>query len=466
MVLEHHFPLTTVSRHNSRIKNDNDLGAIVDFRILADRVAADVARGRLRPGDRLPTQRRFARDHRIAVSTAARVYAELTRRGVVVGEVGRGTFVRAAAPTPEPALAEPAHAPVDLELNFPVLPEQPGLLAPAIESLSRPDILAAALAPLGVRATAELRAQAGRVLARPGWTPPDLIVTGSGRHAIGAAFAGLVPTGGRIAVEALTYPLVRGIAHRLGLVAVPVALDDEGMVPGALDAVCSEAPVHAVSVQPTLHNPLGVTMSEQRRAAVAAVLRAHGVVAVEDAVYSFLRPDPGPLAAHAPERTVVVDSLSKRVAPGLTLGFVAGPPELTERIGVAARTAGYGPQGLAVAAATRWLSDGVVDTLVAGKRADAAARQTLARRILPTLRADPAAYHAWLPLPDPWRAETFVAAAARRGIAVTPAAAFAVIPAHSPNAVRLALSAPSPAQLERSLHSLATLLRATPDLPD
>jgi DNA-binding transcriptional MocR family regulator len=438
----------------------------VDYRTLADRVAADVARGRLRPGDRLPTQRRFARDHRVAVSTAARVYAELTRRGIVVGEVGRGTFVRAAPPTPGPALAEPALAPVDLELNFPVLPTQPALLAPAIEALSRPDVLAAALAPLGVRATPELRAAASHTLARPGWTPPDLIVTGSGRQAIGAAFAGLVPTGGRIAVEALTYPLVRGIVHRLGLVAVPVPLDDEGMIPEALDALCSEAPVHAVSVQPTLHNPLGTTMSEHRRAALAAVLRTHDVVAVEDAVYSFLRPDPGPLAAHAPERTVVVESLSKRVAPGLTLGFVAGPPEIVERIAVAARTAGYGPQGLAVAAATRWLSDGVVETLVAGKRADAAARQDLVRRILPAVQADPAAYHAWLPLPEPWRAETLVAAAARQGIAVTPAAAFAVIPAHSPNAIRLALSAPPLATLEQALHTLAALLTRGPDLPD
>lgn len=438
----------------------------MDYRTLADRVAADVAGGRLRPGDRLPTQRRFARDHRVAVSTAARVYTELTRRGIVVGEVGRGTFVRAAPPAPEPALAEPAQAPIDLELNFPVLPEQAALLAPAIETLSRPDVLAAALAPLGVRATAELRALACAALARPGWTPPDLIVTGSGRQAIGAAFAALVPTGGRIAVESLTYPLVRGIAHRLGLVAVPVTLDDEGMVPDALDAVCSAGPVHAVSVQPTLHNPLGTTMSERRRAALADVLRAHEVVAVEDAVYSFLRPAPGPLAAHAPERTVVVDSLSKRVAPGLTLGFVAGPPGLVDRIAAAARTAGHGPQGLAVAAASRWLSDGVVEALVEGKRADAAARQTLARRILPTLRADPAAYHAWLPLPDPWRAETFVAAAARRGIALTPAAAFAIVPAHSPDAVRLALSAPPRERLEQALTTLATLLSEGPDLPD
>ncbi|MGH3460567.1 MAG: GntR family transcriptional regulator, partial [Kribbellaceae bacterium] len=67
-----------------------------DYRLIADRLAADVAAGRLRPGDRLPPQRRFARENGIASSTASRVYGELVRRGLAVGEVGRGTFVRAA----------------------------------------------------------------------------------------------------------------------------------------------------------------------------------------------------------------------------------------------------------------------------------------------------------------------------------------------------------------------------------
>ncbi|MGY4452442.1 DNA-binding transcriptional regulator YhcF (GntR family) [Bradyrhizobium sp. i1.3.1] len=60
---------------------------------LADAIAADITKGTLRPGDRLPPQRNFAYDRGIAVSTASRVYTELLRRGLVVGEVGRGTFI-------------------------------------------------------------------------------------------------------------------------------------------------------------------------------------------------------------------------------------------------------------------------------------------------------------------------------------------------------------------------------------
>jgi DNA-binding transcriptional MocR family regulator len=57
---------------------------------LADTIGAEIADGTFRPGDRLPPQRNFAYERKIAVSTASRVYAELLRRGLVVGEVGRG----------------------------------------------------------------------------------------------------------------------------------------------------------------------------------------------------------------------------------------------------------------------------------------------------------------------------------------------------------------------------------------
>src|SRR5690242_20792574 len=97
-----------------------------DYRRIADRIAADIAAGRLQPGQRLPPQRTFARRHGLAASTAERAYGELVRRGLVVGEVGRGTFVRAAPPRAGGrALTEPATtAPVNLELNYPSAPSQ------------------------------------------------------------------------------------------------------------------------------------------------------------------------------------------------------------------------------------------------------------------------------------------------------------------------------------------------------
>ncbi|MFC9257890.1 aminotransferase-like domain-containing protein [Amycolatopsis thailandensis] len=435
-----------------------------DYRIVADEISADVEAGRLRPGDRLPPQRRFARDRGIANSTAARVYGELVRRGVVVGEVGRGTFIRAGKPPLETALAEPGGATVDLELNFAVLPEQSALVGKALEPLLREDVLTAALRPGSVTGSKQARDAVAGLLAKDGWTP-EILFAGSGREAIAAAIAAFVPMGERLAVEAITYPVVKALAGRLGVQLVPIETDDAGLVPEALEAAHAAAPVRALYVQPTLHNPLGSTMDEGRRAGLAETVRRMDIPVIEDGIYTFLRPEVRPFAAYAPERTVFTDSLSKRLAPGLTTGFLAVPAEWTERLAAAVRSGGWVAPRFAVEAATRWITGGTLETVERAKRLDAAERQrmTAARLAGFTLRADPRAYHCWWELPEHWRAETFVAAAARRGIAVTPAAAFAIVPGHAPNAVRLAVSSPPLETLGAALDVLAGLASGRPE---
>jgi DNA-binding transcriptional MocR family regulator len=437
-----------------------------DYRRIADALAADIAEGRLKPGERLPPQRQFAWSRGIAVSTASRAYAELVRRGLVTGEVGRGTYVRAAPAPVSPALTEPARAPIDLELNFPLPPGLGEALAPALRRLCEPAALAGALRPVTGDASASARAVAAALLARGGWRPdPDgLLFTGSGRQAIAAALCALGRPGDRIGVEALTYAAVKGIAARLGLTLSPIAMDEQGLLPDSLFEAHAKAPLQGVYLQPSLHNPTGASMGPARRAELAAALRATDLLAIEDAVYGFLA-DEAPLAAFAPERVVLIDSLSKRVAPGLTLGFVAAPASLADRVAAAVRAGGWAAQGFALAAGLGWIAEGIVDQLGEVKRADARARQALAQEKLAGLqiRADPRAYHLWLELPSAWRAEAFVGAVARRGIALTPAAAFAVVTAHAPNAVRLALASTPTEILGGALSTLQRLALSGPE---
>ena len=80
------------------------------------------------------------------------------------------------------------------------------------------------------------------------------------------------------------------------------------------------------------------------------------------------------------------------------------------------------------------------------------------------VQANVKSYHLWLTLPPHWRSQTFVAAAARRDIALTPSTTFAVTPGHAPNAVRLALGAPSTEQLDLALRTLSGMLTAKEDV--
>jgi DNA-binding transcriptional MocR family regulator len=449
---------------------------VEDFRTFADEVAAAIAAGRLRPGERLPTQRAFARRRGIAASTAGRVYAELVRRGLVVGEVGRGTFVRATAGLPgaDVPLTEPSRARIDLELNYPVVPEQSALLAAGLAPMLRPDALDLALRPSRAEGTPAARAAFAGLIPgeHPGaasgaWAPePEaLLFAGSGRQALSAVLAALVAPGQRLGVEELTYPVVKAAAQRLGIVVVPIPLDGDGLDPDALAAVHRAGPLRAVYLQPRVHNPLGTTMPPERRAKVAEVLRRLDLPAVEDAVWAFLRPDVPPLAALAPERIVLVDSLSKRVAPGLSTGFAVVPEALRERVAASLRAGSWLPSGFALEAAVRWIGDGTVAAITSAKRADATSRQRVAREHLPSasLRADPGSYYCWWELPGPWHAETFVAAAARAGIGLTPAAAYAVGSRTPPAAVRLGLASPPLPVLGQTLATLVRLARSTPE---
>ncbi|MFJ8537113.1 PLP-dependent aminotransferase family protein [Streptomyces sp. NPDC093591] len=439
-----------------------------DYRRLADRIADDIAAGRLEPGQRLPPQRVFARRRGIAGSTAGRVYAELVRRGLVVGEVGRGTFVRAAPARPGGrALVESGAtaAPVNLELNYPSAPGQAELLAPTLAPLLRPDVLTEALRPAAADGTLAAREAAAALLATPGRRPAAdrILFTGNARQAIAATLASLVRPGGRLGVEPLTYPLVKEIAARLGITLVPLAADEGGVRPESVAAVHRSAPLSALYLQPTLHNPTSVTVSGERLRQLAAAVRALGIPVVEDRIWSFLTDDE-PLAAHAPDLTHVVDGLSKRVAPGLTVGFVVVPEARLGAVAAAVRSGGWSAGRFAVEAATRWIGDGTVRRLVAAKRADAARRQRIVGEELRgfAVRSDPRAYFAWWELPSPWRADTFTAAAAAHGIAVTPGPAFVVDPNRTPDAVRLGLaSAPEP-DLRRALRTLAAVARGTP----
>lgn len=442
-----------------------------NYHELADSIVADIRAGKLRPGDRLPAQREFAYSRRIAVSTAQRVYAELSRRGVVSGEVGRGTFVRLAIPAARFAIGEPTSLTIDLALNFPTVPQQEALLSGSLADLMRRgEEWHAAFLPARAFGTRALRSTTAAFLYPAGRWPhitDSLLFAGNGKQAIAAALAATVRRGEVLGVEALTYPFIKTIAQQLGIRLFPLSMDEEGVVPDALIAAHRDVGLGAVYLQSTLHNPLGISMSSTRSDVIAEILAKDSILAIEDTVYAFLEPHPQRLYRLVPDRVVLIDSLSKCLAPGLTLGVIAAPRDLRESISRALHAGAWVAPALAQTVCGRWMADGTAAKIVEAKRVDAVGRQKLARKWLGRfgLRGSPQAYHCWLPLPGSWRADAFAAAAARHNIAITPASAFAVTPGYVPNAVRLALSAPPAEILSEALEKLASILDAGCDAP-
>jgi len=220
-----------------------------------------------------------------------------------------------------------------------------------------------------------------------------------------------------------------------------------------------EASLSALYLQPVLHNPLGMSLTPGRREELVALADKLDLIVIEDAVYGFLSDNP-PLAALAPERCVVIDSLSKRVAPGLGLGFISAPAALRERLISSVRSGGWTASGYALEAGQRLMADGTADVIEMRSakmpRNVSASLPLVSRALACRLTAGPTISGS--PFRSAGGLRAFVAAAARQGIGLTPSSAFAVGHGHAPNAVRLALASPSPEQLRKALPRLAKLL--------
>lgn len=431
------------------------------YKLLVDTLTTDIRSGRLPAGTRLPTHRALAARHEMAVVTASRVYRELAAAGLVSTEQGRGTFVRDVALPPGHGVDQPAVTAdsVDLTFNHPTAPGQADQLRGALRDLATTGDLESLLRyqPHGGR-TQDRAVVAAHLAARglPGDPGQVLLVSGA-QHGLAITLMATLQAGDVVAVDALTYPGFIALARTLGLELAPIPVSQDGPDLDALDHLCATRRVRAVYAMPTMHNPLGAVMDLPARTRLVDTARRHGLLLVEDASYAYLAPDaPPPLAALAPETTVHVTGLSKSVATGLRVGFVAAPAHLVPALERAIRVTTWNTPALTTTIACRWLRDGTVDDLEARKRADATTRQTTARHALrgrPYL-AHPSSYFGWLPLPDDARADRIATTLAEQHhISVATARPFTTT-THAPQAIRLALATPTPDQLEQTLTTI------------
>lgn len=429
---------------------------------IADAIAADVAAGVLAPGTRLPPQRALADALGIDFTTVSRAYAEARRRGLIEAAVGQGTFVRRRPAPPAGSLA-------DMSMNMPPAFDDPALAERLQDGLARLadgglELLLRYHEPGG---TAGDRAAAAAWLSGrlPGVAPERLLVCPGAQGALLAVAGTLAAPGEAICTEALSYAGFRSLAAFLRIPLLAVAIDDQGLIPEALDAVCREHRPKALYCTPTLHNPTAATMTPARRQAIVAVARTHRLPIIEDDAYGPFVPDLPPLAALAPELGYYVGGLAKVLSPALRIAYLAAPDaSVARRLAGALRGTAGMASPLGAALATRWIEDGTARAVCGAIAREADARRAIARRRLPAGTVIPDhGFHLWLTLPAPWGRSEFAQRLRAAGIGVVASDAFAVGP--PPEAVRLGLgSAASRDALADGLALVADLLAQSPAL--
>lgn len=427
------------------------------YKSLVDTFAEAIRSGQMPPGTRLPTHRQLAAEHGLALVTASRVYSELEAMGLVSGETGRGTFVREIALPPGQGSGQMTVAAglLDLNFNYPSLPGQAELLRTALRQLALSGDLEALLRYQPHAGRVHERAAVARHLLSRGLTvdAEQVLVVSGAQHGLAVTLMALLKPGDVIAVDALTYSGFKVLAETLHLEIVAIPVTASGPDLEYLHSLCRRRPVRAVYSMPTLHNPLGWVLSLEQRERLVAIARQHNLMIIEDGAYAFLAEDaPAPLATLAAERTVYIGGLSKSVATGLRVGFIAAPAAWVSVLERTIMATTWNVPGVMSAIAVAWLEDGTVVQLEAQKRADAQARQALAAQVLAGVRyiSHPCSYFLWLPLAEDARADQVAMTLQCDGVSVSTAEPFAVS-AQVPHALRIALGSVPMAQLREAL---------------
>ena len=415
------------------------------YKAVVDRYAQAIRSGQLPAGSRLPTHRTLAAGERISLATATRVYRELEEMGLVSGETGRGTFVRDLSLPPGHGVDQQVVAAdvVDLNFNYPSLPEQGDALREALRQLAMAGDIDSHLRYQPHAGRLAERDIIARHLTCQHFAPDaeNVLIVNGAQHGLAVTVMGLLRPGDVVAVDALTYSGFKALAalYHLELAAIPCR--PEGPDLQALHTLCQQRRVRAVYTMPTLHNPLGWVLNTGQRHALADLARQHDLLIIEDAAYARLvSHPPPPVVSYAPERTVYVTGFSKNIATGLRVGVVISPPRYRPEIERAIRATTWNTPTLISSLICAWIEDGTVARFETQKRQDARQRQQVAREVLCGLPvvSHPDSYFVWLPLGEESRAARLANALMERRISVSTAEPFCVS-ATIPQALRIAL---------------------------
>lgn len=402
---------------------------------IADGIEQAITEGTLAAGAKLPPQRNLAFDLGVTIGTVSRAYALARERGLVAGEIGRGTYVNAlSGDGPAPLAADD----VASGKGVPFRADGAGAMI-RLDSTAAPDVGQAAVIErlLGeiarrhpgelldyIRHVPDTWEEAGQHwLATAGWRPEraDIVPTLGVHAAAMAIIAAVTAPGDRIAMEQLTYASVARGATVMGRRVVAVAADSDGFDPAEFEAVCAQQHPRLAFLSSAVANPTGVTMPAGRRATIGEIANRYNVWLIDDMIYdSLTRHEIPPIAAFAPDRTFTIGGLSKSVAAGVRGGWAACPPHMAERVLVAQKLITGGKPFLMAELAARLVLSGEADLIRDSVREEIAARVAIVAQMFEGIEssAHPQCSFVWMELPEPWRSSEFRHAAARGGVLI------------------------------------------------
>jgi DNA-binding transcriptional MocR family regulator len=423
----------------------------------------DIAKGVLARGARLLPHRDMAERLQMSVGTVARAYDEAERRGLISGEVGRGTFVLGELTQNTPRGIAERNKPLNLALNTPPTTGETALIAETLAAIATGSDTDYLLRYLPHQGTERHRKIIAGWLSRQALPAKadELFVTHGAQHAISIALGLLAGSGDSVLAENLTYSGIRTLASHKGYRLRGVLMDQHGLIPEQLDRAFRETGARLVYCMPTLQTPTGSTIPPERRDQIVEIVRTHDAFLVEDDAYGFLCDPPlESMSARMPERSFYIVSFAKCLAPGLRVGAMVAPPTFRDRCINAIRSTGWMATPIMVEVVARLIENGQIDEQVRRKRDTARRRLGMAARILGDRISVPVtpAFHIWLQMPPGRTIMSLITEAAIADITIAGPDALQSLDPMS-NGVRLCLGMPeSDTEVESALKIVRKIL--------
>ena len=252
---------------------------------------------------------------------------------------------------------------------------------------------------------------------------------------------------------------------------VEVATDADGMLPDALECALAETPrVKLIYVVPDFQNPTGRTWSLERRRALTAAARRHGVVIVEDHPYDDLRFEGDrlpPLMTLDPAGEIVfLGTFSKIFCPGLRIGWLTAPRHLFEKYVLVKQGVDLHTSTLSQRQLTLYLKLHDIDANIERmrelyRRRRDAMLQAMAREFPPevTYNLPHGGLFLWVELPERLNARDLLAECGRHGVVFVPGGSFFPNGGHE-NTLRLNFSNMDEVRIAEGIRRMGAVLRA------
>jgi DNA-binding transcriptional MocR family regulator len=469
------------------------LEAIPLYEKLADEIAATIANGTLKPGEKLPSLRSMRQRRQVSMTTVQEAFGVLEDRGLIEAKPQSGYFVKGRLPLPPPPpVSEPSAEPLSVITN-PLLWRYLQYAADAGEMSFACATPSAALYPSRVLNTIttqilrrhpelvsdygrsdglpELRRQIARRTVDWGQSlaGEDILITNGCVEAINLCLQVVAQPGDVVAVESPAYFGILQQLENRGLRALEIPTDPVyGMSIDALDFATRSGEVKAVFVVSNFSNPLGSLMPEENKRRMVELLAQRNIPLIEDDLYGeFYFCSQRPLPAKAFDTTgnvLYCNSFTKQALPGMRVGWVAGGRYHAE-LQMHKFMLSYCTPTLMQAVAAEFLAAGGFDRHMRQLRRTLCKylRETLAlvSEVFPagTRVTEPqGGFLLWLELPEGANTVALFDAAAREGIGFTPGPLFSPRDEFA-RCMRLSCGYPLTAERERALRRLAELAK-------